>query len=117
METQISMYWTTMLLSLFTIPFFRAPLRAIPKSAWKWTLSGATIMSLQAFILVFSMGYFKIAAAANIIYATRGIWSIVIIWFIGRFIGNDERTLGANLMLKRLAGASLMLIAVAIVIF
>lgn len=111
------MYNTTMLFSFLVIPFFRAPLRAIPKSAWKWTLGGAAIMSIQAFILVFSMGYFKIAAAANIIYATRGIWSIVIIWFAGKFIGNDERSIGANMMLKRLAGASLMLLAVAITIF
>lgn len=111
------MYNTTMLFSFFVIPFFRAPLRAIPKAAWKWTLAGAAIMSLQAFILVFAMGCFKIAAAANIIYATRGVWSIVIIWFAGKFIGNDERSIGANMMLKRLAGASLMLIAVAITIF
>lgn len=111
------MYNTTMLFSFFVIPFFRAPLRAIPKAAWKWTLAGAAIMSLQAFILVFAMGWFKIAAAANIIYATRGVWSIVIIWFAGKFIGNDERSIGANMMLKRLAGASLMLIAVAITIF
>lgn len=111
------MYWTTMILSLFVIPFFRAPLSAIPKSAWKWTLGGGTIMSVQAFILVFAMGFFKIAAAANIIYSTRGIWSIVIIWFAGKFIGSDERSIGATQMLKRLAGASLMLIAVAIVVF
>lgn len=111
------MYNTTMLFSFFVIPFFRAPLRAIPKAAWKWTLAGAAIMSLQAFILVLAMGWFKIAAAANIIYATRGVWSIVIIWFAGKFIGNDERSIGANMMLKRLAGASLMLIAVAITIF
>ncbi len=110
-------YWTTFLISLALVPFFRAPLSAIPRGARKWTAAGAVIMCAQAFTLVAAMGIFKMAALANIIYATRGLWSIAVVWFAGRMLGNNEREAGPKLMSIRLAGASMMTAAVVIALW
>ena len=69
-------------------------------------------MAVQGFLLVAAIGGFKIATEANIIYASRGLWSIVIIWFAGKSLGIHEKNIGKSMMLRRLAGASLLMLAV-----
>ena len=107
-----AMYFSTFLCSFGLMPFFKAPLKSIPKSAWKWALPGGVVMAVQGFLLVAAIGGFKIATEANIIYASRGLWSIVIIWFAGKSLGIHEKNIGKSMMLRRLAGASLLMLAV-----
>ncbi len=110
------MYSVTMLLSLGIIPFFKAPLRTIPKESLPWFLMGSSVMALQGFPLVIAIGIYKLAAQANIIYSTRGLWSIILVGFAGKLLGLKESAVSKRLMLQRLAGSLLLLIAVAVAI-
>jgi hypothetical protein len=46
------------------------------------------------------------------LYNTRGIWSVVLVWVIGHWFSNTERSIGKRAMLRRLAGALILLAAV-----
>jgi hypothetical protein len=53
------------------------------------------------------------AAGVNVVYGTRGLWSIALVWWAGRWFGNTERTsAGGRVVAGRLLGAVLILTAV-----
>ena len=56
------------------------------------------------------------AARANVIYSSRGLWSVVAVWAVGHWFGNREQHLGASVLRWRLAGAVLMMAAIALVL-
>lgn len=101
------------ILSAMLLPFFGShPLRA-PKAAWKWIFLGIGLSGLQSILVTSSIAIWQDAAGVNVTYATRGLWSIALVWFLGRHLQNNERqTAGRRRMIFRLAGASLLLAAV-----
>ena len=51
----------------------------------------------------------------NILYNTRGLWSVVLVWVVGHWFGNVERSVGQAVMTRRLLGAAILLGAVFLV--
>jgi drug/metabolite transporter (DMT)-like permease len=102
------MFLCSSAMSLLFIPLFKAPLTQIPRTAWPWLIGGCLLIALQAFCIVFTIATWGQAAAANVLYSTRGVWSIVLVWLLGRFTGTNEVTTGAGIWL-RLLGATLLL--------
>ena len=110
----LALLFTSMgLFSLAGIAFFgRSALRA-PKAAWKWLGFGVSMSGLQAILITGSIGLWKDAAGANVVYSTRGLLSIVFVWFIGHRLKNTERhAAGGRAMLQRTIGGILILAAV-----
>jgi len=105
------------LFSCGTIPQFPAPLAAIAGRAWPWLLSGSIVLAAQSMIFVTSVATFGNATSANVVYSSRGLWSVVLVWLIGHWFGNTERHLGGTILRWRLIGAALMLAAIALVVF
>jgi drug/metabolite transporter (DMT)-like permease len=101
-------------LSTMFIPFFRAPLWALPASAWPWLAGGVLLMALQSLLLVTGVAVFGDATAINVIYSARGLWSVAAVWLIGHWFANTEQHLGPRIMRLRLAGAALMTTAIVI---
>ncbi|MDQ3622615.1 MAG: EamA/RhaT family transporter, partial [Verrucomicrobiota bacterium] len=98
------------------VPFFREPLRALPRAAWPALGAGALFMALQAFALVSAVALFGDATAINVVYSARGLWSVVAVWLVGHWFANVEGQLGAGVLRWRLAGAALMTAAIVIVV-
>ena len=103
--------------SFALMPFFHAPLRAVPSKSWMWLITGTVLLSLQWLALAYCFSNYGKATAINIIYGSRGLWSVLLVWMIGPFFGNTEKNIGRKIMLRRLAGAVLLCIAIALVIF
>ncbi|HCC21029.1 MAG TPA: hypothetical protein DEP88_07250, partial [Verrucomicrobiales bacterium] len=61
-------------------------------------------------------GHFKHATSFNVIYGSRGLWSILLIWSIGHMVGNSELQGGRNVLIRRVIGATLLLVAVFIIL-
>lgn len=101
-------------LSLGFIPLFKEPIWMIPRRAWPWLASGAAFMGLQAISLVTSVALYGDATSINVIYNARGLWSVLAVWLIGHWFQNTERKLGTEIMGLRLAGAGIMMIAIAV---
>jgi drug/metabolite transporter (DMT)-like permease len=106
---------TTILLSVFLIPFFNAPLWRLPVGSGRMVLGGLFLLSLQALGVAISIGIFADAAGTNIVYASRGLWSVLLVWWIGHRFSNVERHEGRTVILSRVVGATLILSAVILI--
>jgi len=71
-------------------------------------------LAVQALGLAFALSTFGEATKMNIAYNSRGLWSVVLIWAFGHWFGNTEREGGTRRMLRRLAGATLLVAAILI---
>ena len=110
------MFGTVGLLSFGLIPFFSASVRQIERPAWPWLIGGSVLLGLQAAAVGIAIGAFGDATAVNIVYSSRGLWSVLAVWWIGHWFYNDEQKLGPAVLRLRLWGAGLMLLAIALVL-
>lgn len=102
-------------LSLTLLPFFGVASLRAPRAAWRWIFAGVVFSATQSVLITATIAIWKDAAGANVLYATRGLWSIGLVWWAGHWVKNTERsTTGGRQMLTRLAGAILILGGVAL---
>ncbi len=105
------------LLSLALFPFFKQPLRAISRDAWP-TLSGAALLiALQAVAIVASVAFWEQVAVSNVVYSTRGLWSLAAVWMLGRYLGASDSSLTPRVFMLRSAGALLLFASIALLVF
>lgn len=103
-------------LSLATLPLFGAGSLRAPSGAWKWIAVATGLSAVQAIVITATIAIWRDAAGVNVVYATRGLWSIVLVWGWGHWLQNTERhRAGGRTMLFRLAGGALILAAVVVV--
>jgi len=103
------------LYSVLFIPMFRQPLRTIPPDAWNPLLLGAFFIALQALILITTLAVFGDATAVNVIYSSRGLWSVLAVMWFGAWFGNQEKEVGPLILRWRLLGAILLSAAIVLV--
>ena len=108
-------FWINALLSLGLIFRFSAPLSQIPGKAWPWLAGGSALLGVQSITFVSTLAVFGKATNANIVYASRGLLSVALVWMVGHWFQNAEQHLGPKVMRWRLAGAMLMLSAIVLV--
>jgi drug/metabolite transporter (DMT)-like permease len=106
------MFLVIAVLSFSLVPFFKGSLAAMPPASFRWAVAGGATLGLQATGMAYAISVFHEVTTTNILYNTRGIWSVIIVWVVGHWFGNTEREHGARVMLRRLAGAALLLGAV-----
>jgi len=104
------------LLSLPLIPLFEKPLKEIPKPAWKWLALGCGFIAVQSLAMVCSVGIWGEAAAANVIYSTRGVWGVLVVWLIGPYFNVFDKGMTGRVIWYRLAGAAMLMLAVSMLI-
>jgi drug/metabolite transporter (DMT)-like permease len=109
-----AMFLTLALLSLSLLPLYARDSRDVPMESWRWIIGGGIILSLQASGVAWSIMTIG-ATTTNVLYNSRGVWSVVLVWSIGHWFGNEERTQGRAVMLRRLFGSVLLLGAIALV--
>lgn len=103
-------------ISLGFIPRFREPLSALPGAAWRWLLGGTLLIAAQSVIFVSTIAKWGHAAPVNVIYASRGLWSVLLVWLCGHWVKCREQHLGGRVLAWRLAGAVLMMSAIVLVL-
>jgi drug/metabolite transporter (DMT)-like permease len=111
-----AMFWFVGLYAFAFVPMFRAPLKAIPRGAWPWLVWASVFIALQGVIFVSYLAKFGNATAANVVYASRGLWTVVAVWLVGHWFHNAEQHLERPVLQRRLAGAALMLAAIVLVV-
>ncbi len=104
------------LYSCALVPLFEAPLRTLPRPAWRPLLAGGSLMSLQSVLIVSTIAQFGDATSANVIYSSRGLWSIAAVRLVGHWFHNRENQQGALVLRWRFAGAALMFVAILLVL-
>lgn len=104
------------LLSFAFIPRFSAPLFQLPRPAWPWLLGGSLGIGSQSLIFVSVVATWQKPAEANVVFSSRGLWSIILVWLIGARLQNQEANLGGRTLAWRFAGAALMMAAILLVL-
>ena len=66
----------------------------------------------QAICMSMAIGFYQIPTQANIFYAGRGFWSIILVALLGGWLGLQEGKSSPTLLLRRMVGALLLLIGV-----
>jgi drug/metabolite transporter (DMT)-like permease len=103
--------------SFALMPWFEGPLRALPAAARSWTLWGCFLYAAEAVLFYIAISFYGKATAVNVLYSSRGLWSIFLVWCLGSYFGNTERQdAGPSVMAQRLIGASLLFLAIILVI-
>lgn len=100
------------LMSVVALPAVVSDRRAL-RSGWRPALLGATFNVGQGMLLTLSIALHRDATTTNVLYGLRGVWSLVLVVTLGGAFRNAERRLGARVLGNRLAGALLMVCAVA----
>jgi drug/metabolite transporter (DMT)-like permease len=109
-------FWINALLSLTLVARFSAPLRAIRPQAWPWLGAGSLLLALQSVTFVSTLAVYGQAASANVVYASRGLLSVALVWLVGHWFRNTEQNLGVAVLRWRLIGALTMMSAIVIVV-
>lgn len=110
------MFAMSSVLSLSLIPFFRQSLRAIPAAAWPTLLGAATFIAAQALAIVASVAFWEQVAVSNVVYSSRGLWSLLAVWLLGRYIQVADSGLTPRVLTLRISGALLLLVSIAILV-
>ena len=115
------MFGTTGLLSLCYLPGvfgrFGKGTATIPPRALPWLLTGATLLSVQSLGMYSAIGLYGNATLTNLLYGSRCLWSVLIVWTAGVLIkGWPRGDTSPPVMIRRLIGASLLLAAMALVL-
>jgi drug/metabolite transporter (DMT)-like permease len=109
-----TLFLTVAVLSLALIPVVRGDRREVPAASWTWITAGASVLAVQACGVAWAIVTIG-ATATNVLYNSRGLWSVVLVWTIGHWFGNAERGRGGRVMVRRLAGSLLLLGAIALI--
>ncbi len=111
-----AMFLVTGALSFTLIPKFSAPLGAIPRQSWGVLLTGCALIALQALGMAITLAVYGRAPEANIIYGSRGLWSVLIVLAASRYLDHGERNLGRATLTARMLGSLLLIVAIALIV-
>jgi len=102
--------------SVSLIPFFSTPWKQMTRRAKTHVLAGSAFCATPGLCMGLALGRYGHAPEVNVVYSTRAIFSIGIVWLLGRHIGNIEHTAGRTVLLRRLAGALILLVAIVLIL-
>ena len=106
----------TGLLSCVLLPWVDRPNVLLQNRAASFVLGGTLLMGLQALCMSTALGVFGDAARVNIVYAMRGLWSVLIAWGLARWVTGNELHLDSRVMVARMIGSALLTVAVVLAI-
>ncbi|MDX1962760.1 MAG: hypothetical protein SFX18_06380 [Pirellulales bacterium] len=84
----------------------------IPRGAIPSLCGGSALIGLQSATLIYAIAWTQDPPRINLIYNSRGFFSILAVWGVGHWFDNHERHLGRREFIRRLCGAFLMLAAI-----
>jgi drug/metabolite transporter (DMT)-like permease len=81
----------------------------------RWLAAGAMCFAIQGLMFMSAVSIYRQVTSANVLYSSRGLWSVVGVWAVGHWFTNREQHLGARVLTWRLIGAILLLAAIVMV--
>jgi hypothetical protein len=113
------MFGTVALLSLPLLrPHVLRPGRPSTQArAGRWMTAGVLLLGLQAVGMGTAIGLFGDATSANVVYGSRGLWSLLLLALLAKQLGITDAVFDRRTLALRVAGSFLILGAVALVLF
>ncbi len=104
--------WSCAFSSFILVPRFNGPLLHLRGSAIPWLWTGALFVGVQSAILGGTIAFSGDPSGCNVIYATRGLWSVVLAAVLSRLLGLSEIEVPKSVMVLRGIGALVLLCAI-----
>lgn len=95
----------------------RAPRRPRAEGARRWMTIGVVLLGLQAVGMGTAIGLFGDATGANVVYGSRGLWSLLLLALLAHRLGIKDSVFDRSTLLLRVIGSVLVLVAVVLVLF
>jgi len=112
----LCMMATLSVASLFCWPIARR--ESVVRGSGRFLLFGGVAYGVQALILGIALSIYGRATTVNIVYSSRGLFGIALVWFVGHWFANRERAeAGRTVMIRRTIGALLLLSAIVLAVF
>jgi drug/metabolite transporter (DMT)-like permease len=108
---------TALSLPLLRPHILRAPRRAVQAGARKWLAAGVVLLGVQAMGMASAIGLFGDATAANVVYGSRGLWSLLLLALFAKMLGISDAIFDRGTLAVRVVGCALILVAVTLVLF
>jgi drug/metabolite transporter (DMT)-like permease len=108
---------TALSLPLLRPHILRPPRREVRAGALKWLAVGVVLIGVQATGMASAIGLFGDATAANVVYGSRGLWSLLLLALVARRLGIKDSVFDRSTLLVRTTGCILILVAVMLVLF
>jgi len=108
-----TLFLTVAVLSLTLLPLLRGG-DEVSARTWVWIGCGGCMLAVQACGVAWAIVTIG-ATSTNVLYNSRGLWSVVLVWTIGHWFGNAERGHGRAVMLRRFVGSLLLLAAILLI--
>jgi drug/metabolite transporter (DMT)-like permease len=106
------MFLTVGSASILLIPLVRGTFFKIRKKADIWMFASCIPMGIQAVLMSMAIAFYQVPAEANVFYACRGIWAVILASWIGTRIGLKEGEMNKPVRIRRLLGASLLILGI-----
>ena len=100
------------LFSILLIPWVEGPFIRYRTESDFWMWLSTLPMGGQAICMSMAIGFYQIPTQANIFYAGRGFWSVILVALFGGLLGLQESKSSRTLLFRRMTGALLLLIGV-----
>ncbi|HUF61862.1 MAG TPA: EamA family transporter [Verrucomicrobiales bacterium] len=71
----------------------------------RWLVAGALLTAAQAIGIGIALSFHPNPTAVNIVYASRALWTIALVWLCGSFLDLHEIRQGHGVLVNRLAGS------------
>lgn len=113
------MFGSMALLSLPLLwPHVMRPGRRPPEGGARfWLATGVLLLGLQGFGMGTTIGLFGDATGANVVYGSRGLWSLLLLALFARALGIKDSVFDRRTLALRFLGAASVLGAVLLVLF
>ncbi len=113
------MFGTVALLSLPLLRphILRATRPSIDRRTGGWLAAGVLLLGLQAIGMGTAIGLFGDATGANVVYGSRGLWSLLLLALVAKQLGITDAVFDRRTLALRVAGSVLILGAVILVMF
>jgi len=113
------MFGTVALLSLPLLwpHVLRRTTRTIQPGARTWLAVGVVLLGLQAMGMASAIGLFGDATGANVVYGSRGLWSLLLLALVARRLRIKDSVFDRGTLVARAVGCVLILAAVILVLF
>jgi hypothetical protein len=83
----------------------------------RWLAVGVLLLALQCLGMYTSIGHFGSATITNILYGSRCLWSVILVWFLGSLAGGFPVASDHRIVMGcRFVGALLLFAAMALVL-
>lgn len=113
-----AMFGTVALLSVVTLlpRVLRGGGLRAGRVAWRWGAAGIVLLAVQAAGMAAAIGLSGNATGVNVVYSSRGLWSLLLLALLARRLGVTEGALSPGTFALRAAGSLLILAAVVMVL-